>query len=99
MTVSAGARYSQRAMNGLQHTGAFLVQFRAGSDFYGGHVEGRVEHIASGRSASFASAAELLIVMAKLLRSETSEAAASRGETVEVAVKSVRQSEKAEGKS
>jgi hypothetical protein len=33
MTVCASARYSQRAMNGLQHTAAFVVQFRAGSNF------------------------------------------------------------------
>jgi hypothetical protein len=32
MTVCVSARYSQRAMNGLQHTGTFVVQFRAGSD-------------------------------------------------------------------
>jgi hypothetical protein len=72
MTVGAGARYSQRAMNGLQHTGAFVVQFRAGSDFYGGRVEGRVEHIASGQSANFNSAAELMILLARLLSSGTS---------------------------
>ena len=80
MTDCAGARYSQRAMNGLQHTGAFLVQFRAGSDFYGGRVEGRVEHIASGQSAYFESAAELMILLAGLLSSRTSEPRAQKTE-------------------
>jgi hypothetical protein len=80
MTVRVGARYSQRAMNGLQHTGAFVVQFRAGSDFYGGPVEGRVEHIASGQSANFASAAELMILLAQLLRSGTSVPRAQKAE-------------------
>jgi hypothetical protein len=80
MTVCAGARYSQRAMNGLQHTGAFVVQFRDGSDFYGGHVKGRVEHIASGQSAYFESAAELMILLAQLLRSGTSVHRAQKAE-------------------
>ena len=80
MTVCAGARYSRRAMNGLQHTGAFVVQFRAGSDFYGGPVEGRVEHIASGQSANFGSAAELMILLAQLLRSGTSVPRAQKAE-------------------
>jgi hypothetical protein len=54
-------------MNGFQHSGAFVVQFRAGSDFESGRIEGRVEHIASGESARFNSAAALLAIFARLI--------------------------------
>ena len=47
-------------MNGLQHAGAFVIQFREGTDFGAGRVAGRVEHIASGRSGRFDSAAALV---------------------------------------
>jgi hypothetical protein len=69
-----GANRSRRrrdagcAMNGFQHSGAFVVQFRAGSDFESGRIEGRVEHIASGESARFDSAAALLAIFARLIR-------------------------------
>jgi hypothetical protein len=55
-------------MNGFQHSGAFVIQFRAGSDFESGRIEGRVEHIASGESARFDSAAALLAIFARLIR-------------------------------
>ena len=55
-------------MNGLQHAGAFVIQFRAGTDFAAGRVEGRVEHIASGRTACFESADELLTLLARGLK-------------------------------
>jgi hypothetical protein len=80
MTVSAGARYSQRAMNGLQHTNAFVVQLRAGTDFERGRVEGRVEHIASGRTGRFGSAAELLELLAGLLKPSMSLPQAQKAE-------------------
>ena len=55
-------------MNGLQHAGAFVIQLRAGTDFAGGRVEGRVEHIASGWTARFESADELLTLLARGLK-------------------------------
>jgi hypothetical protein len=55
-------------MNGLQHAGAFVLQFRAESDFESGRIEGRVEHIASGQTARFDSAAALLAILACLVK-------------------------------
>jgi hypothetical protein len=54
-------------MSGLPHAGAFVVQFRVGSDFESGRIEGRVEHIASGETARFDSVAALLAIFARLL--------------------------------
>lgn len=56
-----------RVMSGLQHGGAFVVQFRSGTNFATGLVEGRVEHVATGRSGTFESAAALLVLLARLL--------------------------------
>jgi hypothetical protein len=39
--------------------GAFVVQFRDGTDLAHGPVTGRVEHVVSGQAARFASLAEL----------------------------------------
>jgi hypothetical protein len=50
-------------MDGLQRSGAFVVQFRTGSDFQAGRVEGRVEHIASGQTGCFHSTGELLALL------------------------------------
>jgi len=44
----------------LTAEGAFVVQFLAGSHLDAGAVGGRVEHVASGRNAHFASVDELL---------------------------------------
>jgi hypothetical protein len=55
-------------MSGLPHAGAFVVQFRAGTDFETGHVQGRVEHIASGQAARFQSLDELIGTLARLLK-------------------------------
>jgi len=55
-------------MNSLQHAGAFVIQFRAGSDFDTGPVVGRVEHVASGQSERFESVEELLASLARMLK-------------------------------
>ena len=47
-------------MNDFHSAGAFVVQLRTATDFGADHVEGRVEHIASGSTAHFESASELL---------------------------------------
>jgi hypothetical protein len=68
MTVPGRPRYSRLAMNGLQRAGAFVVQFRTGSDFTGGRVAGRIEHIASGWAACFESSDELLALLERGLK-------------------------------
>ena len=55
--MSATAADSERRLNA---NSAFVVQFLAGSDLDAGAVGGRVEHVASGRTARFASVEELL---------------------------------------
>jgi len=59
-------------MNELQHAGAFVIQFRAGTDFGAGRVAGRVEHIASGRTGHFESPGALLDLLARLLKTAPS---------------------------
>src|SRR5689334_8437039 len=51
----------------LSPQAAFVVQFVAGSDLRGGAVSGRVEHVATGRNARFASVDELLRFIADIL--------------------------------
>jgi len=46
---------------------AFVVHFRVDSDVTQGRVAGRVEHIASGQAAHFASLEELLAFVAWVL--------------------------------
>jgi hypothetical protein len=47
-------------MNPLLQTGAFVVQFRRGTSFATGIVQGRIEHVASGWNACFDSQTELI---------------------------------------
>jgi hypothetical protein len=47
-------------MNTLQHVGAFVVQFRSDGIVGGGPLAGRLEHVASGRTAIFHSRDGLL---------------------------------------
>jgi hypothetical protein len=53
-------------MNGLQSANAFVVQFRGDAD-PAGMLPGRVEHVASGRTAIFQSAQDLPAVFRRLL--------------------------------
>ena len=46
---------------------AFVVQFRLGTDFAHGHLDGRVEHVTSGQAIRFHSVEELLTFMAQVL--------------------------------
>jgi hypothetical protein len=55
-------------MKRLQHTGTFVIQFRSGTDLAAGPVAGRVEHVASTRSACFDSLDELLAFLTDALR-------------------------------
>ena len=54
-------------MTGKQHTESFVVQFRAGSEVAAGQLDGRVEHVASGRATHFRSLEELLAVLKQWL--------------------------------
>ncbi len=47
-------------MNPLLQTGAFVLQFRRGTNFATGVVQGRIEHVASGWNACFDSQTELI---------------------------------------
>ena len=66
-------------MDGWQSKAAFVVQFRGSTDIRAGRVEGKVEHIASYRSARFHSVDELLAFVASILDEST---AADRTQTV-----------------
>jgi hypothetical protein len=55
----------------LQYAGAFVVQFRAGTDFDADRVEGRVEHIASGRTACFESLEDLVAFLGQVLKASS----------------------------
>jgi hypothetical protein len=57
----------------LSSQAAFVVQFVAGSDIRRGAVGGRVEHVATGRSARFASVDELLQFLGDVLAQPTAE--------------------------
>ena len=48
------------------YTGVFVLQLAPGSDVAAGRLEGRVEHVASTRSARFRSLDELLAALAAL---------------------------------
>ena len=56
-------------MTDFHYAGSFVVQFRTTTDFERGLVEGRVEHVASGRAAHFTSTTELLEIFARLTKS------------------------------
>ena len=56
-------------MTGLQHTNAFVIQFRGSTDPRAGQLPGRVEHVASGRTATFQSVEELPQLLQKMLKS------------------------------
>jgi hypothetical protein len=46
---------------------AFVVQFRAETEVARGRLAGRVEHVVSGQATHFASLAELLAFLARML--------------------------------
>lgn len=56
-------------MKGLQHTSAFVIQFRGSTDLRADPLPGRVEHVVSGRTATFQSIEELPQLLRKMLTS------------------------------
>ena len=55
-------------MKGLQHANAFVIQFRGSDEADAGRFSGRVEHVASGRTAHFQTVEELPQILLKMLR-------------------------------
>jgi hypothetical protein len=62
-----------RADQRLSSQAAFVVQFVAGSDLRSGAVGGRVEHVASGRTARFTSVDQLLQFLGDVLAQSSAE--------------------------
>lgn len=71
MTSPARRRYRSGVRNDWPYTGAFVVQFGPETDIGAGRLVGRVEHVASTRSARFGSLDELLAVMKEMLADPT----------------------------
>jgi hypothetical protein len=74
-TLQGSVAYDGAMNDPWQHLGAFVLQFRAGTDIAADRFEGRVEHIASGRQARFHSLADLRTFLDRVLRSQWAEAA------------------------
>lgn len=60
-------------MKGLPHANAFVVQFRSIDEPDVGCFSGRIEHVASGRTAVFQTVAELPQILVRMLKAVTSE--------------------------
>jgi hypothetical protein len=71
-------------MNGLQHTAAFVVQFRASVADGSDELTGRIEHVASGRTETFQSMKEVPALLQRMLAERESK-------TVSVARRAVRE--------
>jgi hypothetical protein len=67
MTSPTRCRYRSGVRNDWPYTGAFVVQLGPETDIAAGRLVGRVEHIASTRSARFASLEELLAAFREML--------------------------------
>jgi len=73
MTDNCSSNYVEKVMKGLQHTNAFVVQFRRGAQAGKGQLSGRVEHVASGRTATFQTLEELPAVLLSMLENAAAE--------------------------
>ena len=67
MTLSQPCGYSRPVMKGLQHANAFVIQFRDADQSPAEKFSGRVEHVASGRTALFHAVEELPQILLKML--------------------------------
>src|SRR5262245_44476616 len=63
----SGCPYHPSMTNRWPHTGAFVLQFPADAGPEAGLFEGRVEHVASGRTARFRTPKELWTFVAQVL--------------------------------
>ena len=73
MTRAEPAAILTLVMKGLQQAKAFVVQFRTAEEGNAGGLSGRVEHVASGRTATFQSIDDLPQLLLKMLDSTDSE--------------------------
>jgi hypothetical protein len=73
MTRGAAASYLGTVMKGLQHTNAFVVQFRGPAEARANQLPGRVEHVATGRTATFQSIEELPQLLLRMLKNARSD--------------------------
>jgi hypothetical protein len=60
-------------MKGLQHANAFVLQFRAADQSPAQRFSGRIEHVASGRTALFQTLEELPQILLKMLEAVASD--------------------------
>jgi len=60
-------------MKGRQHTNAFVIQFRDSASARADQLPGRVEHVASGRTATFQSVEELPGILREMLKDALSD--------------------------
>lgn len=60
-------------MKEFRPTNAFLIQFRGSPEAWAGTIQGRIEHVASGNTATFASIEELPQLLIAMLRSLASD--------------------------
>ena len=60
-------------MKGRQHTNAFVIQFRDSASAHADQLSGRVEHVASGRTATFQSVEELPGILREMLKDALSD--------------------------
>jgi hypothetical protein len=60
-------------MKGLQHANAFVIQFRGTNQADAEGFSGRIEHVASGRTALFKSLEELPHILLKMLETLASD--------------------------
>ena len=67
MTALPSAAILDYAMNGLQQANAFVVLFREDAAPATGKLCGRVEHVASGRTAIFQRVEDLPAVLQRML--------------------------------
>jgi hypothetical protein len=71
--------YGELDMNPLQAAGAFVVQFRSADP--AGPLSGRLEHVASGKTAIFQSVQDLPAILRRLLTDAQEEDNGSAGTT------------------
>ncbi|HEV2697900.1 MAG TPA: hypothetical protein VGU90_07900 [Terriglobales bacterium] len=73
MTRTQAHGYSRVVVSGLQQANAFVIQFRGAGGADAERFSGRVEHVASGRTATFQTVQELPRILLKMLDSVTSD--------------------------
>jgi hypothetical protein len=73
MTPDLKTAIVENVMRGLQHANAFVIQFRGTDEAHANQLPGRLEHVASGRTATFESVEELPQLLRKMLQNALSD--------------------------